>query len=98
MISIGLPRLHVAGRRRVNSAIVTPELLNVIGVSPMRGRVFTTADSVPGAAAVAVISYPGLSDAGLKDHLLWGTMLLVIIFYGPGKIAIDEWLRRRYAT
>jgi putative oxidoreductase len=47
---------------------------------------------------VAVISYPGLSDAGLKDHMLWGTMLLVTIFYGPGKIAIDEWLRRRYAV
>ena len=47
---------------------------------------------------VAVISYPGLSDAGLKDHILWGTMLLVILFYGPGRIAIDEWLRRRYAA
>jgi len=47
---------------------------------------------------VAVISYPGLSDAGLKDHMLWGTMLLTTFFYGPGKIAIDEWLRRRYAA
>jgi putative oxidoreductase len=47
---------------------------------------------------VAVISYPGLSDAGLKDHMLWGTMLLVTFFYGPGKIAIDEWLRRRYSS
>jgi putative oxidoreductase len=47
---------------------------------------------------VAVISYPDLSDAGLKDHMLWGTMLLVTFFYGPGKIAIDEWLRRRYAA
>jgi putative oxidoreductase len=47
---------------------------------------------------VAVISYPGLSDAGLKDHMLWGTMLLVMIFYGPGKIAVDERLRRRYAA
>jgi|SRR5262252_1819457 len=47
---------------------------------------------------VAVISYPGLSDAGLKDHMIWGTMLLVTIFYGPGKIAVDEWLRRRYTA
>ncbi len=46
---------------------------------------------------VAVISYPGLSDAGLKDHMIWGTMLLVTLFYGPGKIALDEWLKRRYA-
>jgi putative oxidoreductase len=47
---------------------------------------------------VAATSYPDLSPAGLKDHILWGTMLLVTIFYGPGKIAIDEWLRRRYGA
>ena len=45
---------------------------------------------------VAATSYPDLSPAGLKDHILWGTMLLVTLFYGPGKIAVDEWLRRRY--
>jgi putative oxidoreductase len=45
---------------------------------------------------VAATSYPDLSPAGLKDHILWGTMLLVMLFYGPGKIAVDEWLRRRY--
>lgn len=46
---------------------------------------------------VAATSYPDLSPAGVKDHILWGTILLVTLFYGPGKIAIDEWLRRRYA-
>ncbi len=45
---------------------------------------------------VAATSYPDLSPAGIKDHILWGTMLLVTLFYGPGKIAVDEWLRRRY--
>src|SRR5512143_943031 len=44
---------------------------------------------------VAVISYPGLSDAGLKDHVIWGTMLLVTLFYGPGKVSVDAWLGRR---
>ena len=47
---------------------------------------------------VAATSYSDLSPAGLKDHILWGTMLLVTLFYGPGKIAVDEWLRRRYAV
>jgi putative oxidoreductase len=47
---------------------------------------------------VAVISYPDLSDAGLKDHVLWGTMLAVTFFYGPGKIALDPWLRRRFGA
>jgi len=45
--------------------------------------------------AVAVISYPGLSDAGLKDHVVWGTMLLVTLFYGPGKISVDAWIGRK---
>jgi putative oxidoreductase len=45
--------------------------------------------------AVAVISYPDLSDAGLKDHVFWGALLLVTLVYGPGKLAVDHWIRRR---
>ena len=44
---------------------------------------------------VAVVSYPDLSDAGLKDHMLWGALMLVTFFYGPGKIALDHLLERR---
>ncbi len=47
---------------------------------------------------VAVISYPDLSDAGLKDHVLWGALLLVTLVYGPGKLALDRWFRRRQAA
>ncbi len=38
---------------------------------------------------VAVISYPDLSDAGVKDHILWGALLAVVAIYGPGKFAVD---------
>jgi putative oxidoreductase len=41
---------------------------------------------------VAAISYPDLSDAGLKDHFLWGTLLLVVAVYGPGRLSVDRWL------
>ena len=44
---------------------------------------------------VAVISYPDLSDAGLKDHMLWGALMLVTFFYGPGRISVDHILQRR---
>ena len=44
---------------------------------------------------VAVISYPDLSDAGLKDHMLWGALLLVTFFHGPGKWSLDHFLGRR---
>jgi putative oxidoreductase len=43
---------------------------------------------------VAVISYPDLSDAGLKDHVLWGALLLVLFVYGPGRIAVDRFFDR----
>jgi putative oxidoreductase len=39
---------------------------------------------------VAAISYPDLSAAGVKDHVLWGTLLLVLFFYGPGKLSLDH--------
>jgi len=44
---------------------------------------------------VAVFSYPDLSDAGLKDHILWGTLMLVIAIYGPGRLSIDHVLGHR---
>jgi putative oxidoreductase len=40
--------------------------------------------------AVAVISYPDLSPAGLKDHILWGALLLVVAIYGPGRLSADR--------
>ena len=45
---------------------------------------------------VAATSYPDLSPAGMKDHILWGALMLVLVFYGPGRIAVDSWLARRY--
>ena len=43
---------------------------------------------------VVVISYPDLSYAGLKDHVLWGALLAVLAVYGPGKLALDRFLAR----
>ena len=45
---------------------------------------------------VAVIAYPDISDAGIKDHMLWGTMLAVIFFHGPGRLSVDDFLRRKF--
>ena len=45
---------------------------------------------------VAAISYPDINIAGIKDHLLWGTMLAVTFFHGPGKISVDHFLRDRF--
>ncbi len=45
---------------------------------------------------VAVISYPDLSEVGLKDHQYWGLLLLVTALHGPGKLSLDHLLRRRF--
>jgi uncharacterized membrane protein YphA (DoxX/SURF4 family) len=37
-----------------------------------------------------------LSPAGLKDHILWGTLMTVIFVYGPGRIALDAWLSKQF--
>jgi len=48
---------------------------------------------------VAVVSYYETlaQTGGVKDHVLWGTMLAVLAICGPGRIALDTWLERRYA-
>lgn len=42
---------------------------------------------------IAVISYPDLEAAGIRDHQIWGLMLLVPLLQGPGKLSIDALLR-----
>jgi len=44
---------------------------------------------------VATASYPDLSPAGVKDHVIWCVLLTVIFFHGPGKMSLDHWLGRR---
>ena len=57
--------------RRVNSALVTPELLAVFGVAPYRGRTFTQQDSRVGAEDVAVLSYNSWkSDFGSAEDVV----------------------------
>jgi predicted permease len=57
--------------RRVNSALVTPELMTVLGVSPQRGRHFTVADSLVGAENVAILAHATWrSDFGGDEGVL----------------------------
>jgi putative oxidoreductase len=45
---------------------------------------------------VAATSYPDISDAGIKDHVLWGALLAMTFFHGPGKISLDHFIARRF--
>ncbi|MES2015742.1 MAG: DoxX family protein [Pseudomonadota bacterium] len=48
---------------------------------------------------MAVISYPQLwsfeCPAAINDHKTWGVMLLVLVVFGPGRIALDALAGKR---
>ena len=63
--------------RRVNSAVVTSELLPVLGVSPIRGRTFTREDTLPGAEDVAILSHEVWRSAFSADESVIGRIVQV---------------------
>jgi putative oxidoreductase len=44
---------------------------------------------------IAVVSYASLPDIAVKDHYLWGVLIVVLLVFGPGKISLDHWLEGR---
>jgi putative oxidoreductase len=47
---------------------------------------------------LAVVSYAHVLlsegfEAALGQHYLWGSLLLVLVVFGPGRWSLDEWLR-----
>jgi putative ABC transport system permease protein len=63
--------------RRVNSAIVTSELMPVLGVAPIRGRQFTREDTLPGAEDVAVLSMEIWQTAFASDESVMGRVVRI---------------------
>ena len=46
--------------------------------------------------AVAVIALPEVTDAALQQHVFWGSLLVGIVLWGPGRWSLDRWLVRRW--
>jgi putative ABC transport system permease protein len=63
--------------RRVNSAVITSELMPVLGVAPIRGRQFTREDTLPGAEDVAVLSSELWVSAFGRDESVVGRVLRI---------------------
>lgn len=51
--------------------------------------------------AMAIISYPQLFEfdcpAAIRDHFFWGALMLIIFALGPGKLALDRYLKTESA-
>jgi len=45
---------------------------------------------------VAAISYPDISEAGIRDHIVWGIMLFVAMAHGSGKLSLDYVIKNRF--
>lgn len=41
--------------------------------------------------AVAVISLGDVADAALQQHVFWGSLLLALLLWGPGRWSLDAW-------
>lgn len=48
----------------------------------------------------SVVSYPTLLTpeyaCALKDHIFWGSLIAIIIFYGHGRFSLDHLIQRKY--
>jgi len=44
---------------------------------------------------VAVLSLAEIAPAALMQHQLWGALLLAVVLWGGGKLALDRWLAPR---
>lgn len=59
-----------------------------------------TALALFGFNIVAVIAYSAFlfgdnGAAGLTQHIMWGVMMLITVFHGPGKLSLDHWLCKK---
>ena len=84
---------HVAAVAGAFGELFFPSLL-VLGIV---GRL--SAIGLFAVNAMAVISYSQVllaegSEAALGQHILWGTLLVFLIIYGPGKFSLDYLLNR----
>ena len=42
---------------------------------------------------VAVLSLSDIAPAALEQHILWGSLLVGVAVFGPGKLALDRWVQ-----
>lgn len=83
--------------------LTPPELAAILAASVELGGSLLLAIGLGGRFAatalfalnlMAVISYPDLSPVGRTEHIYWGMLLLLMVFHGPGKISLDQFVRK----
>ena len=80
---------EVAAAMGAGGELLLPPLL-VLGLA---GRFAAAGLSVMN--VVAAISLAEIAPAALQQHQFWGSLLLALVLWGPGRWSIDAWLSRR---
>ncbi len=45
---------------------------------------------------IAVLSLAEIAPAALQQHQFWGSLLVALVLWGPGRLSADAWLARRF--
>jgi putative oxidoreductase len=71
-------------------------LLPVLLLAGLGGRFAALGLSVVN--VVAVLSVAEMAPAAFGQHLLWGSLLVGLALWGPGRWSVDGWLRTRWSA
>ena len=47
---------------------------------------------------VAVLSLAEIAPAALQQHQFWGSLLIGLLLWGPGRLSLDAWIGRRFGS
>jgi putative oxidoreductase len=85
--------------------ILPPEIAAYVGTATeLTLPIFLTLGLITRPAAIALfvfniiaaLTYPDISALGIKDHQVWGLLMLVTIVHGPGQLSLDHWLKSKF--
>ena len=68
-------------------------VLPVLLVLGLAGRFAAAGLSVVN--VVAALSLAEIAPAALQQHQFWGSLLLALLLWGPGRLSADAWIARR---
>ena len=71
-------------------------LLPLLLVLGLAGRLAAAGLSVVN--VVAVLSLPEIAPAALQQHQFWGSLLLGLLLWGPGRLSLDRLIGQRFGT
>ncbi|WP_428422527.1 DoxX family protein [Methylibium sp.] len=76
---------HIAAVMGTGGELVLPVLL-VLGLFGRFGALGLSVMNV-----VAVLSLEEIAPAALQQHVFWGSLLVALALWGPGKWSLDAW-------